>query len=75
MPANYDQWKATNPADETLGRSSGRAPLYRCLTCPWMGHGILAASAHFWQQTDHNVKPATDPRFAERDRAQRKASA
>jgi hypothetical protein len=71
---SYDAWKTTNPDDEQLGRSTGQPEAYRCLDCPWRGKGILAASDHFWA-TEHSVKPATDPRFAARDAAVKKATA
>jgi len=60
--SSYDAWKTTNPHDNELGRSNGQPELYRCLTCTWQGRGIFAATEH-WRTTEHNVKPASDPRF------------
>lgn len=58
----YDAWKTTNRDDEQLGRSNGQPEMYRCLDCPWKGWGIQAATEH-WHVSQHNVKPASDPRF------------
>lgn len=60
---SYDSWKSTNPADNELGQSHGHPEPYGCLDCAWRGKGYGAASAHFWANTGHNVKPLSDPRF------------
>lgn len=58
----YDSWKATNPADNELGRANGKPVPYRCLDCQWSGKGSIAMAQHYWA-TGHSVKFADDPRF------------
>ncbi len=67
---SYDDWKATNPADETLGRSNGRPVAFACLDCLWRGKGYQARSAHYFA-TKHKIVWACDPR-AERQAQERK---
>lgn len=61
---NYDAWKSTNPADETLGRATGKPEPIRCLTCDWKGKGALDRSCHFYQTGHALFVPKSDPRYA-----------
>jgi len=69
---SYDNWKTTDPADSTLGRSNGQPVKYRCLDCAWRGNGSIGRAQH-WRATGHTVLSADDPRF--RTERQKKASA
>lgn len=62
---SYDAWKATNPADERLGRSNGKPTAYACLGCAWRGHGSISRADHY-NATGHTTVPATDPRVIAR---------
>lgn len=62
---SFDNWKTTDPADRTLGRSNGQPVRYRCLTCGWRGTGSIARANHF-SCTQHTlIVPKDDPRYAQ----------
>jgi hypothetical protein len=59
---NYDNWLATNPHDNDLGRSDGRPSRFRCSQCAWKGNGSMNRFDHY-ARTGHAVLYADDPRF------------
>ena len=60
---SYDNWKQTDPADRSLGRSNGQPVVYRCLTCGWRLKGSIERAKHVTCTGHTLVVPKEDPRF------------
>lgn len=62
---SYDTWKSNNPADNELGRASGKPERIWCLTCGFRGKGALDRSIHYYQTGHTLIVPKDDPRYTQ----------